>query len=253
MDIWRRDALMAASFLTRIPFPQPHPFDRTLMQAAWCFPVIGALIGLSGGLLLLVLLILGIPQLISAFIMMAFLATLTGGLHEDGLADTADGLGGGNDKASKIAIMRDSHIGTYGTLSLIIIYGIKAGAIMSLVEQPHAIVPIFALISAHCVSRFLILPVTHFLNLASETGMAKFAGKAKWRTIMYGLIITISILVLMLPISKVLVILTLASLAVLGLALVVNFLIGGYNGDTLGAAQQVAETVILIYLASAAG
>ena len=101
------------------------------MQACWCFPVIGAVIGLLGSGFLYLLLAIHIPVPISAIITIGFFIILTGALHEDGLADTADGLGGGADKKSRIEKMRDSKIGSYGVLAIVLLTLIKVNAIIT--------------------------------------------------------------------------------------------------------------------------
>ena len=135
------DILLALTFFTRIPIHFIAKYDRTLMQACWCFPLIGAGIGLAGGTFFYILLVVQIPVAISAVMAICFIVILTGALHEDGLADTADGLGGGNDKKSKIEKMRDSKIGSYGVLAILLITLIKWNAIITLATgKPYEIV-----------------------------------------------------------------------------------------------------------------
>ena len=127
------DILLALTFFTRIPIHFIAKYDRTLMQACWCFPLIGAGIGLAGGCFLLhILLVVQIPVAISAVMAICFIIILTGALHEDGLADTADGLGGGNDKKSKIEKMRDSKMVPTGVIAILLITLIKWNAIITL-------------------------------------------------------------------------------------------------------------------------
>ena len=102
----REDIIITTAFFTRIPINFTTKHNRVLMQACWCFPVIGAAIGLPGSAFLYLLLAIHIPVPISAIITIGFFIILTGALHEDGLADTADGLGGGVDKSSKIEKMK---------------------------------------------------------------------------------------------------------------------------------------------------
>src|SRR4051812_14340659 len=116
---WRDDLIVAATFLTRVPLHaivQPHDPRASLAQALRAFPLIGALIGLAAGLVYAAAGLLGLAPLAAALVAIGASIALTGALHEDGLADCADGFGGGRERDAKLAIMRDSRIGTYGVL-----------------------------------------------------------------------------------------------------------------------------------------
>lgn len=118
---WIRDVILATTLLTRIALP--HPADAMpseLTRAQRAFPLVGAIIGLIVGLIDRSLLAMGVPSLAAAALTLGAGAALTGALHEDGLADVGDGFGGGKDRAAKLAIMRDSRIGTYGVLALLV-------------------------------------------------------------------------------------------------------------------------------------
>ena len=105
---------IAATFLTRVPLGGSHTAPTPLSATVWVFPVVGAAVGLVGGLIFTACDWVGAPVWISAIAAISAMYALTGGLHEDGLADVADGFGGGNSRDRKLAIMRDSRIGTYG-------------------------------------------------------------------------------------------------------------------------------------------
>src|SRR5579864_6859060 len=109
---WPDDLLIAAAFLTRMPIPTPAVLPGRLAQASWAFPLVGVGVGL--------------PTLAAALIAVAGTAALTGALHEDGLADTADGFGGGATPEAKLTIMRDSRNGAYGVLALIFSVALRA-------------------------------------------------------------------------------------------------------------------------------
>src|SRR4051812_27609535 len=117
---WGDEVGSAAAFLTRIPVRKlkPHP---PLSRAARAFPIIGAALGAGAGVLLSILVALGASPLLAAALTLAVLALTTGALHEDGLADSADGLGGGRDRQHALEIMRDSRIGTFGVLAIILV------------------------------------------------------------------------------------------------------------------------------------
>src|SRR5258708_33196626 len=111
MNEWLDDFKMATGFLTRLPVP--HPDGANFARAYRLFPVVGGLIGLAMGVLCLALRQVGVPDLAAAALVLGAGALLTGALHEDGLADLADGFGGGRDVEGKVPIMRESRIGTY--------------------------------------------------------------------------------------------------------------------------------------------
>ena len=112
------------------------------------FPVVGALIGLSIGCLCLALRAAGLPDLAAAALALGAGALLTGALHEDGLADVADGFGGGRDTASKLEIMRDSRLGTYGALILLVGFAAKVSALSAIPDSQI----VYGLIAAHALA-----------------------------------------------------------------------------------------------------
>src|SRR3978361_2351288 len=120
MNEWLDDFKMATGFLTRLPAPHPGGAGPPNSARAYrLFPLVGALIGLAMGVLCLALRQVGVPDLAAAALVLGAGALLTGALHEDGLADLADGFGGGRDVEGKLAIMRDSRIGSDGAIPLV--------------------------------------------------------------------------------------------------------------------------------------
>src|ERR1700761_6834116 len=143
-----------------------------MARAQRAFPLIGAIIGLAIGIVDRCLLAIGIPELAATALALGAGALLTGALHEDGLADVADGFGGGGDREKKLAIMRDSRIGTYGVLALLVSFVAKCSALASL---PMAeVIP--ALVAAHALARAVIPLVTINLPFARDDGLGKSAG-----------------------------------------------------------------------------
>jgi len=244
------DILLTLTFFTRIPIHSITKYDRTLMQACWCFPLIGAGIGLVGGTFFYLLLAVQIPVPISAVITVSFLVVLTGALHEDGLADTADGLGGGDNKKSKIEKMRDSRIGSYGVLAILLVTLIKLNAIITLATGKPFEVAILSIICAHSLSRFSIIIIPYFSIPASNEGLARYAGKPETRGLMGGFLLTSILIFILLPFDKAILSAVLAILVAGAVGLLSNRQIKGYTGDILGAAQQVSEATVLVYLAS---
>ena len=126
MNEWLDDFRTAVAFLTRLPMPHPDgAMPPNFVRAHRMFPVVGALIGAAVGLLCLGLRYAGVPDLAAAALALGGSAMITGALHEDGLADVADGFGGGRNLESKLEIMRDSRLGTYGALILLVSFAAK--------------------------------------------------------------------------------------------------------------------------------
>ena len=244
------DFFLAVSFLTRIPIPDVLKFENELMSAAWSFSLIGALLGFLCGSIAWVLLYLNIPIGIVAFLTVGSMILLTGGIHEDGLADMADGVGGGKSADEKIAIMRDSQIGTYGALSLIFMLGMKVTAIDIILNNHTILVCIISLVISGALSRLSMVTVAFLFENASKTGLGHFAGKPTLNSIVMPLIILTLISLLLLPILKLIIIILLCVLTTIVIGKFSKQQIGGYTGDILGATQVVSEVVILIYLAT---
>ncbi|MBV2187546.1 MAG: adenosylcobinamide-GDP ribazoletransferase, partial [Rhizobium sp.] len=134
---WRdylTDTARAVSFLSRITVPAGvfEGHDGSLSRGVRAFPLAGLVIALPAAATLGLMLTLGASPLLAAFAALAVHALVTGALHEDGLSDAADGLGGGRDRAHALEIMKDSRIGSYGAVALIIAYGLRATAIAQL-------------------------------------------------------------------------------------------------------------------------
>jgi adenosylcobinamide-GDP ribazoletransferase len=248
---WFRDLVLAAGFLTRLPVPTFDPEGRELLRTGWCFPLVGAAIGILGGILVWGSQALGLPVFACALVALAGTALLTGALHEDGLADLADGFGGGRDKAAKITIMRDSRIGGYGVLALVYVTGLKASAIATLMETGDTASVIIAMIAAHACARGLIVPVTLWLPNANDGGVGKMAGQPKPSTVQITMAICGGLLVILLPLSTAVAAGAAGCVAAVAVATLARHQIAGYTGDVLGAVEQAAETAVLLALASA--
>ena len=253
---WVDDLLHALMFLTRLPVPAPVRGDRPLMHTGWAFPLVGLLVGAVGGGTLWLGAHAGIPLLASALIAIALTAFLTGALHEDGLADLADGFGGGGTKERKIEIMRDSRVGSYGVLALVIATGIKAACLANLaIAAPW--LAAFGLMVAHVLGRTAILPIAYCLAPATATGLGSGAGRAK--PVTTGLCLALGTLLAfsLLPGTGFIAALAATALAGGATALLAKRQIGGYTGDVLGGSEQVVECFVLIALtmlpAAAAG
>jgi adenosylcobinamide-GDP ribazoletransferase len=229
---------IASSFglLTRLPTPRSETHRA---DAAWCWPLVGLVVGAMAAGVGAAFTALGLPALMAAAGVMAVSAIVTGGLHEDGLADTADGLFGGWTRERRLEIMKDSHIGSYGTLALLIVGLARAAALAALLEAG-----VFgAIIAAAAISRAPMAVLMAVLPNARGTGLAQSVGRpSRWAAsgavvLAIGLTITLSQGVLAMVIA--------AALATFGVAVVARARIGGQTGDVLGATQQLAELAAL--------
>jgi adenosylcobinamide-GDP ribazoletransferase len=240
---WWADILTAAAFLTRLPIRVPGGRNLdSLARAARAFPIVGAGIGLVGGLMFALAMALGLHPLLAAFVTIAATSLLTGALHEDGLADVADGFGGGEDRDAKLRTMRDSRIGSFGVLALILTVILRGGALAAL-GTPTAV--FFALIASHAVSRAFIVAIMNREPLARDDGLAATAGRPSSPGTGWAIGIGIGVALLALGLAAP-VALGGGVAAAWGMARLARRQIGGYTGDVLGAAQQAVETVVLL-------
>lgn len=236
---------LALSFYTRLPIATNALDYNQLPQAAIYLPIIGWLVG--GGVALAFYVSALLWSKVTAIIIALITGILlTGGLHEDGFADVCDGFGGGYDKARILAIMKDSHIGVYGVLGLLLLLALK---ISVLAELPVAYLPLI-LLAGHSLSRFVPLLLMHRYQYArSDNSKVTAAIHTPSRIELVGAAICACLPLLLLP--------ALCSLAVISVLLVNHGLgrsfyrhIGGYTGDCLGASQQIADLIFYLTVSS---
>jgi adenosylcobinamide-GDP ribazoletransferase len=246
MNDWLDDLRTAVAFLTRLPMPHPQgEMPPNFVRAHRMFPVVGAAIGAVVGLLCLGMRMIGLPDLAAAALALGASAILTGALHEDGLADVADGFGGGRDLASKLEIMRDSRLGTYGALILMVSFVAKLSALAVL---PDAYV-VQSLIAAHALARGVLPVMSVSLPYARTDGLARNAGQPDSTIAATACVIAFLIALLALSWTNAFWAAVMAGLSATGMAWLAKRQIGGQTGDVLGGAEQVAETAILMLLA----
>jgi len=241
---WQDEARLAVAFLTRLPLlggARPEP--GALARAAWAFPLAGILVGITGGIAFGIGDWLGLPINAIALIAVAATVLMTGGLHEDGLADTMDGLGGGADRETALAIMRDSRTGTFGVLALVFSVGLRVAALAAL---PDTRIAVSALLAAHTVSRGLLPTLMLWLDPARADGLGAEAGRPSPPAATAAALIALLVALIMLGFGNAIRAMVLAGVAMAVLALIARRRIGGYTGDVLGAAQQAGEIVMLL-------
>ena len=241
---WLDDLGAAATFLTRLPVSRgdapPH-----LAHAYRAFPLVGAVIGMAIGAVDLLLLRIGLPAIAAAALALGAGALLTGALHDDGLADVADGFGGGKDKAAKLEVMRDSRVGTYGVLVLVTAFVAKVGALAVL---PRAEV-ILALIATHALARAPLAVLAATMPYARE-GLAASIGRPDPSIAFAACLVAAVIAFLALPAGTAMTAIIVTAAAATCFAVLAQRQIGGQTGDVLGAAEQVCEIVVLLTLAA---
>jgi adenosylcobinamide-GDP ribazoletransferase len=257
MDIrdFTNDIARSMGFLSRLPVPSRYfeGHDGNLSRAVGAFPIAGVLIVLPAAAAFAVLLALKMEPLLAAFLVLAMLALLTGGLHEDGLSDTADGIGGGRDREAALAIMRDSRIGSYGASALVLSYGIRAAALAAI---GGALTPTgagFSMIAIAALSRAAMVWHWSALPPARRDGVAVSVGLPESEAIMLALgsaaVIVVAVIWFFAGFGAACATIAAAGLAVFGLTRYIGSRIGGHTGDTIGASQQCAEMAALAALA----
>lgn len=240
----------AVRFFTRLPVPAwvGHS-QEALDRAARYFPLVGILVGALGGLTFL-LAALALPVSIALLFSMAATLLVTGAFHEDGLADAVDGFGGGWTREQVLAIMKDSRIGSYGALAVALMLLAKFNALYELPDE--WIAP--ALVAAHAASRFCSTALIYALDYVRDDD----SSRAKPLAVRLGSgSLAVAGLFGLAPLAL---LPWEAALAGLALAALTTFLdaryfvkrIGGYTGDCLGAAQQLAELAIYLGILIAA-
>ncbi|MEM7692556.1 MAG: adenosylcobinamide-GDP ribazoletransferase [Pseudomonadota bacterium] len=249
MDWLRRElhyCACAIVFLTRIPLPLATFSNEDLPRATGYFPAVGVLVGGAAAVVFLLASSWWQPA-IAGTLAIGSAILLTGAFHEDGLADTADGLGGGWTLERKLEIMKDSRIGTYGACALVLSLLLKVMALSSM--NVSLVAP--SLLAAHVAARWMILPLVMslpYVSGATGSGASLTHGIPRRRFIAAT---AFSLAVLYLAVPNHL-------LTILGVALVVFLLarwflrrqLGGITGDTLGAVNQLTELTIYLLVAA---
>ena len=243
----RADLAASLGFFTRVPVGAWAPASASfeLSRAAWAFPLVGGLVGLAGGSVYASAIWLRMPPLLGSCWSLAAMLLLTGALHEDGLADLLDGFGGGRDRTRKLEIMRDSRIGGYGALALLLSSLVRVAAVAALTVPTRVLV---ALIVSGALSRGAIVLLLMLLPPARADGVAASLHPLPRRPALLAGCVAIALdAVLLRPASSLPAALA-AVVASLILAAVSHRQIGGQTGDVLGAGAVLAECAVLSVL-----
>lgn len=249
----------AISLLTRLPVAAA---GGGVAATSWAFPLVGGLIGLCGGAVFALAGYLGIGTGSAVLLAIGTQVALTGALHEDGLADTADGFGGGRDREAKLAIMRDSRIGTYGVLALLLVVGLRFSAIqeiawslLSMTDEvadtvSDATAVTIALVICGAASRAAMTVFWHSLPSARSEGLAANAGSVPAGAALQAVLIAAAFGAILLSWLSFLAVLGAVAVTTLAFRWLVIRQIQGHTGDTLGACQQLTEVAALLALAA---
>lgn len=253
------DVGLAIGFLSRIPVPHltEASGDGPLARALRFAPIAGLAVASVPVLVVALGMQLVLPWFATAALAVAGAIWITGALHEDGLADVADGFGGGTTRERKLAIMRDSRIGTYGTVALVCSIVLRIACVARLAEQGKPSSVVSAIVVAACVSRALMLMPMTVLKAARHDGLARRAGAVTWSN--FAVAIGLALLLSGIPLiygeytpSRLATAVGLAALGCIATTALAQRQIGGVTGDVVGASQQVGEIAVLLVLSAGA-
>jgi adenosylcobinamide-GDP ribazoletransferase len=238
----KASALTALQFLTRFPLPCLSYDPADLSRAVIWFPLVGLLIGL-GAAGIHALVARRLPPSLAVLATLIFLVMITGALHEDGLADTADGLGGGWTRERALEIMRDSRIGSYGAIALVLSMLGRFLLLSSLPGESFA----RSIVAAHVLCRWSTLPLSHFLHPArgQEGQAARIALRTSPSSLIAGSLL--AALLTGIAIRGGWWVPALVAVAVTALSgAYFQYRLGGITGDCFGAANQMVEIAVYI-------
>jgi adenosylcobinamide-GDP ribazoletransferase len=240
------DLKTSIAFCTRLPIGEAAAAGSDVARASWALPIAGAAVAAIAALVYSIAGALALSPPVAAALALAAATAITGALHEDGLADTADGFGGGKDRASKLAIMRDSRLGTYGACALFLSFLLRWSALAT-IAHPYAVT--MALIASHISARAALPIFMRLVPRARGDGLAAGAGEPSWESAAAACMIGVIALVVALGPSAG----GIGVALLIGTGLLTGSLsrsqIGGQTGDVLGALEQVNEVVVMLIAA----
>ena len=272
--LWR-DFCVAAGFLTVLPLtslaiapptladddsdddPAAIPLSAASPAAEGClapatalFPLVGLGIGTAAALALLASFHIGLHPLACALLALTTSIILTGGLHEDGLADFFDGIGGGRTRERRLEIMRDSHLGSFGALALVLGVGIRASILTGVYSPDTAALVV---LTGATLSRAVLPGLMRWLPPARADGLAATAGRPEPAQVAIAILIAVVTALLTIGFWAAMSAIAAAILAAVIVGVVARRMIGGQTGDALGAAQVIVEIAVLATAAATVG
>ncbi|MDA8249883.1 MAG: adenosylcobinamide-GDP ribazoletransferase [Rhodospirillales bacterium] len=243
-----RELAGACGLLTRLPVGR-WAAGADPARCVWAYPLAGALVGALAAAVYALGRGVGLGAPVAAAWALAALLAVTGALHEDGLADAADALGGGRTVARRLEIMRDSRIGSFGALALVLSTALRLAAVAALAPGAAA----GALIASGALGRAAMLLPLLLLRPARPDGLGTSLARVQGGTAVVGLALGAAVALLLLPERFAVGAVLLAALAGLGAARLAGRLLGGYTGDVFGATSVVAECLVLSLLSMRSG
>jgi adenosylcobinamide-GDP ribazoletransferase len=240
---------IAVSLSTIWPVGPTQPLDDgEVARASWALPVAGLAVGLAGAVVYAIARRIGLPTDPAAVLALVATMLVTGGIHEDGLADTADGIGGGKGRDERLEIMRDSRIGTYGACALVLSILLRWSALATIAEPASVLA---ALLVSHAAARAQLPIFMWLIPPARADGLSAGAGQAPSQSALIAAGVGFLCLAFGLGFGKAILGLILLSLVGLGWAWLVTRQVGGQTGDILGALEQLGEITILLIATAA--
>jgi adenosylcobinamide-GDP ribazoletransferase len=238
------DLRIALSLATLLPVGPAKMIDNgEVARASWALPVAGLTVGLAGALVYAAAYRMGLPPDPSAVLVLVTTTLLTGALHEDGLADAVDGLGGGKTREQKLEIMRDSRIGSYGACALILSM-IARWSVLATLAEPAAVAS--ALVTSHVAARAQLPVLMWLLPSARPDGLSAGAGKAPLQSMLIAACLGFLCLAFGFGVAKAIIGFGLLALCIGLWGWLAMRQIGGQTGDILGALQQSGEIAMLL-------
>ncbi len=236
-----RQLWLAAVLLTRLPLPHlPKEAFSKGVDAVWAYPLIGIVVGAAGVAIGQIGLWLNLPVFGAATLALITMMLLTGAMHEDGLADVFDGFWGGYTSERRLEIMRDSQIGSFGVLALILVSILRLSAIATLLISWWP-----AIIVAAVLSRAVMPLLMSSLPHARKDGLSHSVGTPTQSSVAAAIALGAVLSLFMISGAGVLAFCIAVTTATL-VGTLANRKIGGQTGDVLGTAQQLSEAAVLL-------
>lgn len=236
-----REFAAALQFMTRIPVPAFRYEPGLVLSGAKFYPLVGAVVAL-GAIVVERLLGSHLPVALTALAVLIYLVAITGGFHEDGLADAVDAFGGGWKRERMLEIMHDSRIGSFGTLAIVLSLGARWGL---LAAMPVGRLPWY-LLAAHVLCRWTTLPLGTFMRSARTDGLgARLAHKIPLSSALIGTLLAFVIAGWALRLQAIAPIVAVSLITLLS-GLYYRSRIGGITGDCFGATNQLAEIAVYV-------
>jgi adenosylcobinamide-GDP ribazoletransferase len=242
------DNRISVSLATILPVGPDNPLNEgDVARASWALPLAGLTVGLAGAAAYAIAHRIGLQIEPAAMLALATTILLTGAIHEDGLADTADGIGGGRTREQKLDIMRDSRIGTYGACALITSIFLRWSALATIAE-PSSVA--MALIIAHGAARAVLPAFMRFVPPARSDGLSAGAGQPPSQSAIIAAGFGMLCLLFGFGPGKAIMGLILLAIIAWIWGFIATRQVGGQTGDILGTLEQVSEIVVLLMAAA---